>query len=94
MENRVLESILIWIIASFILWGLGLLIAWADYSLNKSLIDVVRFTQFEPHHWLTWRHWWAWLFANDFIAYLYLSFIVCGGIGAIIAFIWYFREWD
>ena len=94
MENRVIESLLVWVMASFALWGLGLLIAWLDYSLNKSLIDVIKFTQFEWWHFLTYRHWWAWLYANDLISFLYLSFIVCGVIGAVIAFIWYFREWD
>ncbi len=94
MENRVLETLVVGVIVFFICWLIGLTISWVDYSLNKAIIDTVRFTQFQWWTWITWRHWWTWLYANDLGSYLLYSGIVCIVLAGIVALIWFAREWD
>ncbi|MHA1380786.1 MAG: hypothetical protein ACTSRG_20660 [Candidatus Helarchaeota archaeon] len=94
MDPRILKSLAIWVLLTVILWGLGLLIAWGDYALNKPLIDIIKFVQFEWWYCFTYRHWWAWLYVNDLGDYLIYSFIICAAITIVIALVWYGREWD
>lgn len=66
-----------------IFYGLGILITWLDYLLNKSLIDMIFPWNLQWWHIFTFRHWWTWLFVNNISAYLLYYAMIC----IIVAFV-------
>lgn len=93
-RDNLIVIIILGVILFGIFDGIGFLISWVDYFFNKSLIDMVHPWNLQWWHFLTYRHWWTWLFVNDFNAYLLYSAIVCIIIVVIIEIIVIGREWD
>lgn len=71
------EIIIVGVILFFLLFGFGLVLTHLDYFFNKSLIDMVYEWNLKWWYIITWRHYFTWLYANDFSKYLLYSSIIC-----------------
>ena len=93
-EGEIVELTIIGAIMFGILYGLAILLSWLDYLFNWPLIKVLKFVQFEWWHWLSFRHFWTYIYVTDLPAYLMYMAIFAGFITAVFLFFYVGREWE
>ena len=79
-------AFLISIIVSGISFGAIWLFTWLDYLFNQGIIDFLFPWNFRWWHFFTFRHWWTWLYINEFFTFMIIIGII-SGIIALITFI-------
>ncbi len=93
-EVEIVEIAIIGAIVFGICFGISILMSWLDYLFNWPLIRILKFVQFEWWHWLTFRHFWTYIYATDLPAYLMYMAIFSGIIAAVFLFFYAGRDWE
>ena len=88
-KNKLIDALIFGVIVFLLFFGLFWFVVWLDYSLNKTLIDMMIFPKFEWWSWIINSHILTWIHVNDFKAFLLCNTII-GLIGTGFSEIAYF----
>ena len=85
-KNEKIELIIAGSVFFGLFFGLGLLLSWLDYSLNHSIIYWSQFAKFEWYYFLTFKHFFTWMFVYETNSYLLINAIICIIIDVVVIF--------